>query len=164
MENLLRLWRENLLVRIFVVGCVVLVSFLVIRNPWPEGVAFLAGAFQMAFEITTFVIPSFILILLVLCLFSGFVLPARGGAAWLRLVLFMFGGHGQAIWVKDGSVEDSARNADDWRYPSVPIPQGVLILDAASGAQLRTSNQFTRTVGPGVTFIRKREYLGSFLF
>ncbi len=166
----MKFWRENPFVRILMAGCVVLVSFLVVRNPW-QGSGLFAGMMRLVVELIIFGGLTVLLIALFLGLFSCFVLPIQGIReflqVWGRLGLFTIGGHGQAIWVRDGSVEDSDRNAGNWRHPSdlsSGTRPGVLILDAASGAQLRTSKNFTRTVGPGLTFIRKREYLAGMVF
>ncbi|RLD10418.1 MAG: hypothetical protein DRI56_02640 [Chloroflexota bacterium] len=161
MENLLQFWRKNTILRILLVGCIVLAQYLIIEDIW-------SGAAESSWKVRLFIALVFFvalvigLIFLFLGLFSGFVLPVRGlkerFQAWVRLILFMFGSHGQALWVKNGELDDNSRNANNWRHPATLKP-GVLILDAASGAQLRTSSQLTRTVGPGLTFIPKREYL-----
>ncbi|OQY27089.1 MAG: hypothetical protein B6I38_10495 [Anaerolineaceae bacterium 4572_5.1] len=161
MENLLQFWRKNTILRILLVSCIVLAQYLIIEDIW-------SGAAESSWKVRLFIALVFFvalvigLIFLFLGLFSGFVLPVRGlkerFQAWVRLILFMFGSHGQALWVKNGELDDNSRNANNWRHPATLKP-GVLILDAASGAQLRTSSQLTRTVGPGLTFIPKREYL-----
>ena len=113
------------------------------------------------------IVLAIFVIILFLGLFSGFVLPVNHleewFQSWYRIILFMFGSHGQALWVKNGKLDSNSRNTNTWRNSPKRTKPGVLILDSASGAQLRNSNQFTRTVGPGLTFIPKREYLAGMI-
>ena len=166
MDDLIRLWRRNTFVRILAIGLIVIVFFLAVRNPFQveKGQSWKVQLFK---ELIMFGGLLVFLIAFFLWGFAKFVLPVRGERerieALIRLGLFPMGGHGQAIWIKDGSVEDSARNAGEWRYPS-KLGRGVVILDGASGAQLKTSNRFTQTIGPGLTFTHSRESLAGMVF
>lgn len=93
-----------------------------------------------------------------LVVFSQFVLPVRGQSmrfrmqAVSRLLIYMIGGHGPALRVRDGKLvereEESRRKGP-----------GVILLDSASAAQLRRAASYTRTVGPGLVFTAAGEYI-----
>jgi hypothetical protein len=91
-----------------------------------------------------------------LVFFSQFVLPVNkiGDRVKIlsRLLLHISRGHGPAILVENGKTE-----ADE-EEKSRKGP-GVIWLDSASAAQLRTSTKFTRTIGPGVYFTDRGETL-----
>jgi len=84
-----------------------------------------------------------------LVFFAQFVLPVRTFSDRLkvvdRLVTYLTGGHGPAMFVENGIVR--AREEEKKRKGP-----GVIWLDSASAAVLRTGVKFTRTVGPGVHF------------
>jgi hypothetical protein len=88
--------------------------------------------------------------------FAQFVLPVNNlQDRWKvveRLVTYFMGGHGPAIFMENGFTHESEGE-------SKKKGPGVLILDSASAAVLRTAGQFTRTVGPGVHFTRHNEYI-----
>jgi hypothetical protein len=91
----------------------------------------------------------FILALLAaLALASQFVLPVRTASerwqALSRLASFCLGQHGPVSTVENGRL--GAVRGEDRSGP------GVLFVDPASAAVLRTSTRFTRAVGPGLVF------------
>jgi hypothetical protein len=90
--------------------------------------------------------------------FAQFVMPVTklGARAMIvnRLVSYLSGYHGPAIFVENGVVRESAGELNK-RGP------GVVWLDSASAAVLRTPVKFTRTVGPGVHFTRSKEYIAA---
>jgi hypothetical protein len=71
-----------------------------------------------------------------------------------RLVSYLSGFHGPAVFVENGRMRASERELKK-RGP------GVIWLDSASAAVLRTPVKFTRIVGPGVHFTRAREYVAA---
>lgn len=90
--------------------------------------------------------------------FAQFVLPVRKIRDRVmiidRLVSYLAGFHGPAIFVANGVVSES----EGERKKRGP---GVIWLDSASAAVLRTPVKFTRTVGPGVHFTRGKEYVAA---
>jgi len=88
--------------------------------------------------------------------FSQFALPVRTGGerlkAFLYLLVYVGGGHGPAIFIEDGKVRES-------RAESLRKGRGVILLDTASAAVLKTPGAFTRPVGPGVAFTQADERL-----
>jgi hypothetical protein len=88
--------------------------------------------------------------------FSQFVLPVSKIADRLsifsRLLAYLTGLHGAAIFVENGRVRQ--RPGENERRGV-----GVLWLDTASAAVLRSETSFTRTVGPGIHFISWGEYI-----
>jgi hypothetical protein len=97
-----------------------------------------------------------LLLLFWLFFFSQFILPVSKFADRLniftRLLAYLFGQHGAAVFVENGRVRE--RPGETERRG-----MGVLWLDTASAAVLRSETSFTRTVGPGVHFIGWREYI-----
>ncbi len=91
-----------------------------------------------------------------LAFFAQFILPVRkvGDRQKIfdRLLTYLTGGHGPAIFIENGWPRMSHEEADR-KGP------GVIWLDTASGAVLRTATKFTRAVGPGVVFTAKGERL-----
>lgn len=88
--------------------------------------------------------------------FAQFVLPVKKISARLmimdRLVSYLSGYHGPALFIENG-VTRSSEGETKKRGP------GVIWLDSASAAMLRTPVKFTRAVGPGVYFTRYNEYV-----
>jgi hypothetical protein len=107
---------------------------------------------QVKFDILIVAVSLFAAVLF----FSQFVLPVHTfktrRAAFTHLVRYMLGLHGVAIFIENGKI----RERKDERRSRRP---GVLWLDSASAALLRTPVRFTRVVGPGIVFTRKKEYL-----
>ncbi len=89
-----------------------------------------------------------------LVFFAQFVLPVRTLSDRLkmvdRMVTYLTGGHGPALFVESGIIR--AREGEK----TLKGP-GVIWLDSASAAVLRTGVKFTRTVGPGVHFTESDE-------
>ncbi len=91
-----------------------------------------------------------------LVFFAQFALPVKTFGDRLkvvdRLVTYLTGGHGPALFIENGIVR--AREAEKERKGP-----GVIWLDSASAAVLRTGTKFTRTIGPGVHFTSADEYI-----
>ncbi|NUM46086.1 MAG: hypothetical protein HUU38_15385 [Anaerolineales bacterium] len=89
--------------------------------------------------------------------FAQFTLPLKHtrerAQAALRLFLYMLGAHGMAIFINDGKIVRGDREGEKKGY-------GVMLLDTASAAVLRTSKKVTRVVGPGVAFLDAKETIG----
>ncbi len=89
-----------------------------------------------------------------LVFFAQFALPVRTFSDRLkvvdRLVTYLTGGHGPALFVENGIVR--AREEEKQRKGP-----GVIWLDSASAAVLRNNSKFTRTIGPGVHFTEASE-------
>lgn len=95
-------------------------------------------------------------LLLWLGFFAQYLLPLKTlndrGAVFNRLVSYLLRLHGPAIRIENGRVVQSHRD----QRKSGP---GVILLDTASAAILRTKTAFKRAVGPGVVFIEDGEFL-----
>lgn len=89
-----------------------------------------------------------------LVFFAQFVLPVKTlndrAKVVDRLVSYLTGGHGPALFIENGIIR--AREEEKTRKGV-----GVIWLDSASAAVLRTRVKFTRTVGPGVHFTEADE-------
>ena len=88
--------------------------------------------------------------------FSQFVLPIQNPKyrqeIYFRVKNFETGSRGPALFIKNGRVikhkgEDNKRGA------------GVIVLDTASAAVLRTDTEIKDTIGPGVKFTKGNEYI-----
>ncbi len=90
--------------------------------------------------------------------FSQFVLPVRTlKERWKvlnRLIQYLMQSHGAAIFIENGIIRE--REGESRRRGP-----GVLWLDSASAAILRTPVKFTRTIGPGIHFTTKKEYIAA---
>jgi regulator of protease activity HflC (stomatin/prohibitin superfamily) len=90
--------------------------------------------------------------------FAQFVLPVNNlRDRWKvvnRLVNYLLGGHGPAIFVENG-FSHASEGESKKKGP------GVIWLDSASAAVLRTTGRFTRTIGPGVHFTNNDEYIAA---
>ena len=88
--------------------------------------------------------------------FAQFALPLHTlsdrFSAFNRLVLYLMGGHGPAVRIENGQVVQ--RQGE--RKRSGP---GVVLLDTASAALLRSKTAFMRPIGPGVVFTTGGEFL-----
>jgi hypothetical protein len=91
-----------------------------------------------------------------LAFYSQFVLPLnRFGdrfKSFNRLFLYTIGAHGPAVRIENGRIVQRA-GEERRRGP------GVILLDTASAALLRSKTAFKRVVGPGVVFSESGEYL-----
>jgi hypothetical protein len=90
--------------------------------------------------------------------FTQFILPVKkiGDRVRIvsRLVSYMLGWHGPALFIENGIIQE--REGE-----SKKKGPGVIWLDSASAAVLRTSVRFTRTIGPGVHFTSGDEYIAA---
>jgi len=97
-----------------------------------------------------------LLLVLWMAFFAQFVLPVRSAAdrqkIFDRLITYLFGGHGPAMFIRDG-ILIKREGEEQKRGP------GVLWLDSASAAVIRTSTAIKRTIGPGVHFIENKEFI-----
>ena len=93
-----------------------------------------------------------------LAFFAQFVLPiTQLRDRWKvieRLLFYIAGAHGPAIFIENGFTR-MKEGEDKKKGP------GVIWLDSASTAILRTAGHFTRTIGPGVHFTGKDEYIAA---
>lgn len=90
--------------------------------------------------------------------FSQFILPVRKLTDRFtmleRLLSYFLGAHGPAIFIENGNIRARQEERDK-------KGEGVLWLDQASAAMLRTATRFTRTIGPGVHFTTKDESIAA---
>ena len=88
--------------------------------------------------------------------FAQFVLPVRTfrdrQKIFDRLRTYLFGGHGPALFIENGQIKEHSGE----RLKTGP---GVLWLDSASAAVTRTAVSIQQTIGPGVHFIDRGEYI-----
>jgi hypothetical protein len=85
--------------------------------------------------------------------FSQFVLPVQTREE--RQEIFhrvRSGPHGPALFIKNGEVV--ASHGEEKKRGS-----GVILIDTASAAVLRTDTEICRTIGPGITFTGEGEYI-----
>lgn len=98
----------------------------------------------------------FFSLLISLLFFSQFSLPVHSIkdrlAVFIRLIRYMIGRHGPAVFIQDGQRIENQGETEKRR-------SGILWLDSASAALLRTPYKFTRVVGPGIVFTRDGEFL-----
>ena len=109
------------------------------------------------FEIFVDLACVFPLLLLVwMAFFAQFVLPVRTfrdrQKIFDRLLTYLFGGHGPALFIENGQIKEHSGE----RLKQGP---GVLWLDSASAAVTRTAVSIQQTIGPGVHFINRGEYI-----
>jgi regulator of protease activity HflC (stomatin/prohibitin superfamily) len=88
--------------------------------------------------------------------FAQFLLPLKSlkerRTAFNRLLRYLIRMHGPAIRIENGKVVQS--HGEGGR-----IDPGVILLDTASAAMLRTKSAFNRAIGPGVVFTDGEEFL-----
>src|SRR5215211_1390315 len=109
------------------------------------------------FEIFVDLVCIFPLLLtLWIAFFAQFVLPVRTfrdrQKIFERLVTYLFGGHGPALFIENGQIKEHSGE----RLKKGP---GVLWLDSASAAVTRTAVAIRQTIGPGVHFINRGEFI-----
>ena len=101
-----------------------------------------------------FIFP--VLLLFWIAFFAQFVLPVRTfrdrQKIFSRLLTDLFGGHGPALFIENGVIKEHSGE----RLKSGP---GVLWLDSASAAVIRSAVAITQTIGPGVHFIERGEFI-----
>jgi hypothetical protein len=96
--------------------------------------------------------------LLILCIafFAQFVLPVQTSSdrqkIFDRLITYLSGGHGPAMFIENGIIKEHSGE----RLKKGP---GVVWLDSASAAVTRTSVKIKQTMGPGVHFLDKGEFI-----
>lgn len=97
-----------------------------------------------------------LLLVLWMAFFAQFVLPVRTFGdrqkIFERLITYLFGGHGPAIFIRNGEL---VKREGEERIKG----PGVLWLDSASAAVTRTAVSIRQTIGPGVHFINRGEYV-----
>jgi hypothetical protein len=114
---------------------------------------FRANLFGILFDL--FCVFPVILILLI-AFFAQFVLPVHTfrdrQKIFDRLLIDLFGGHGPALFIENGEVKEHSGE----RLKKGP---GVVWLDSASAAVTRTATKIKQTIGPGVHFIERGEFI-----
>ncbi len=97
-----------------------------------------------------------ILLIIWMAFFAQFVLPVHTfrdrQKIFDRLITYLFGRHGPAMFIRDGVV--IKREGEERKKGP-----GVLWLDSASAAVIRTATAIKRTIGPGVHFIENKEFI-----
>lgn len=97
-----------------------------------------------------------LLLLLWMAFFAQFVLPVHTFSdrqkIFDRLLRYLFGRHGPALFIENGVIKEHSGE----RLKQGP---GVLWLDSASGAVTRTAVAIRKTIGPGVHFTDKSEFI-----
>jgi len=97
-----------------------------------------------------------ILLILWMAFFAQFVLPVRTfrdrQRIFDRLITYLLGGHGPALFIENGTIKEHSGE----RLKRGP---GVLWLDSASAAVTRTAVAIRDTIGPGVHFLQRYEYV-----
>jgi hypothetical protein len=97
-----------------------------------------------------------ILLVLWMAFFSQFVLPVHTfrdrQKIFDRLLLDLFGRHGPALFIENGEIKEHSGE----RLKKGP---GVIWLDSASAAVTRTAVKVKQTIGPGVHFIERGEFI-----
>jgi hypothetical protein len=90
--------------------------------------------------------------------FAQFVLPVRKFSDRVRIFehlnLYALRMHGPAVIIENGKIRQ--REGEQRRHGP-----GIIWLDTASAAVLRTPTSFTRTVGPGIVFNYNHEYIAA---
>jgi hypothetical protein len=97
-----------------------------------------------------------LLLILWMAFFAQFVLPVRTfrdrQRIFDRLITYLLGGHGPALFIENGTIKEHSGE----RLKRGP---GVLWLDSASAAVTRTAVAIRDTIGPGVHFLQRFEYI-----
>lgn len=113
---------------------------------------FLANLFSFGVDAVLF----FVLFLLWMAFYAQFVLPVNNWRDRLKIIDRLWShlsrASGPAIFIENGRVRERPGESDN-REP------GVLWLDSASAAVIRTAVTYQRPVGPGVHFTERGEYL-----
>jgi hypothetical protein len=97
-----------------------------------------------------------LLLIFWMAFFAQFVLPVRTfrdrQKMFDRLLTYLFGGHGPALFIENGQIKEHSGE----RLKTGP---GVVWLDSASAAVTRTAVAIRQTIGPGVHFINRGEFI-----
>jgi hypothetical protein len=97
-----------------------------------------------------------VFLILWMAFFAQFVLPVHTfedrQKIFSRLLADLFGKHGPALFIENGEVKEHSGE----RLKKGP---GVIWLDSASAAVTRTPTKIKQTLGPGVHFIEKGEFI-----
>ncbi len=92
--------------------------------------------------------------------FAQFVLPVRtlGDRQKIfdRLITYLSGGHGPALFIENGVIKEHSGER-------LKQGSGVVWLDSASAAITRTSVKIKQTMGPGVYFLDRGEFIAATL-
>lgn len=134
------------------------------RNSYYALIIFLLTSFILSMANGGFIINSTVLIgsvillvfttILFIAFLSQFALPVKNFRqriqAFLRLFRYFIGNHGPAIFIENGLL----RERKSGRLKNGP---GVILLDTASAAVLRTPVKYKGAVGPGITFLDPQE-------
>ena len=108
---------------------------------------------EIAFDLVC-VFP--LLLILWMAFFAQFVLPVRTfrdrQRIFDRLITYLLGGHGPALFVENGKIKEHSGE----RLKRGP---GVVWLDSASAAVTRSAVAIRDTMGPGVHFLQRYEYI-----
>lgn len=85
--------------------------------------------------------------------FSQFILPVNQLRdrfnMFFHLISYLIGDHGPILFIENGQIRQQPQSSSNGA--------GIMVLDTASAAMLRTSHRFTRPVGPGVVFTQPGE-------
>lgn len=91
--------------------------------------------------------------------FAQFILPVKTvsqrKSIFERFLAYITGFHGPAVFIENGIIHERENERNQNRG------LGVVWLDSASAAMLRTQTKFTRVIGPGVHFTRRNEYIAA---
>ena len=100
------------------------------------------------------------LLLFWMAFFSQFVLPVRTfrdrQKIFDRLLTYLFRGHGPALFIENGEIKEHTGEL-------LKKGPGVVWLDSASAAVTRTNVAIKQTLGPGVHFLDKGEFIAGTL-
>ncbi len=130
--------------------------FWQVRKIWLEWIQ--AGLIPNPFFIVVDIVLFFLGLFIWLAFFAQFVLPVHTfherQKIFDRLLAYLSGGHGPAIFIRDGKPIKRA-GEEKKKGP------GVLWLDSASAAVTRNATSFKQTIGPGVHFTENGEFIAS---
>jgi hypothetical protein len=128
--------------------------FLLIVYGWQ---IYRIGGFQASLvDIIIDLVIVFPIFLVWMAFFAQFVLPVRTfeerQKIFDRLITHLFGGHGPAMFIRNGEII-KREGEEKTKGP------GVVWLDSASAAVTRTAVKIKQTMGPGVHFLDRGEFI-----
>ena len=136
------------------IGVIVLTSLVWHAILWGTGIPFNTISSIVLFVVD--ILVAFYLLDRLVFFFSQFVLPIQNpkdrAEIHDRVRYFGSGSRGPALFIKNGRVIKHEGEAEK-------RGAGVIVLDTASAAVLRTDTEIRDTVGPGVKFTRADEYI-----